>query len=108
MRWYLLSVFTGIALSACGQVSELEAFVECTEKLESVLPAAKGLSDQNFSEDIGGIGETKTNGDFNFVVPATNGSVLWTCRGNLKSRRIDEVSFEGVVKKPSNAEYWSY
>ena len=108
MRLFTLALISGLALSSCGQISQIEAVAQCLEKLESVFPAAKGLSDQDISEDIVGFGEDNFNGRFSFTVPAPDGSVFWTCKGNVESRRIDEVGFKGAVKKPANAEVWSY
>ena len=108
MRLFTLALIPGLALSSCGQVLQIEAVAECLEKLEADFPAAKGLSGQDISEDIVGFGEDNSNGNFSFTVPASDGSVFWTCKGNLESRRIDEVSFKGVMKRPADAEVWSY
>ncbi len=108
MRLAALALMSLLALSSCGQVSQIEAVAQCTERLETVFPAAKGLSDQDISGDIAGFDDDAPNGGFSFAVSAPDGSVFWTCKGNVESRRIDEVSFKGVVKKPANAEVWSY
>ena len=108
MRLPTLALISALALTSCGPVLQIEAVAQCQEKLETEFPAAKGLSDQDISEDIAGFGEDSSNGSFSFAVPAPDGSSLWTCKGNIDSRRIDEVSFKGVVKKPASAEVWSY
>ena len=106
LKLVILVSVTG-ALAGCDLYSQLDVFVACTERLESVSPSAKGLFSKDFPE-IDGFGQPDAGGEFKFDVSATNSSKAWTCAGNSKSRRIREVSYDGVVEKPSNAEYWSY
>ena len=108
MRLHRFSVSAAFLLPACTQVTEIEAFVACTERLETVIPNAKGLPEKDFSGDLEGVGSTGSDGNFKFIVPTTDRSMRWACNGNLKSRRIDEVSYDGVVKRPAHNEHWSY
>jgi hypothetical protein len=108
MNWHGVAMFAALPLVGCDQVSEIEAFAKCTERTEIEIPAARGLTDRNFSEQIKGLGKTDPKGNFKFAVVKRDGSLLLTCSGNLTSRRIDEVSFEGAVTRPANADYWSY
>jgi hypothetical protein len=107
MRCSALMVLAGFALSGCGQVSEIAAMGACMEKLETIFPEAKGLSDDDIG-DVEGLGSADSDGSFSFTVAYNDGSPAWSCRGNHKSHQIDELSFEGTVKQPTDEEYWSY
>lgn len=80
----------------------------CVNRAEAVFPEAKGLSDQDWPGEMDGLGEAKPNGDFVYSVRDKDGSLYFSCRGNVSDGRIDEVTYKTKTARPSETEYWGF
>ncbi|MCP5397251.1 MAG: hypothetical protein H6918_11065 [Sphingomonadaceae bacterium] len=97
-----------LSVSGCSVVTEIATFASCLEQIEAVFPQASGLSEEEFSGDVLGIGQVDSAGNFDYSVLDAEGGTYVGCKGNLESRRIFEVTFEGETASPVNSGNWSY
>jgi len=105
-------------LSACGEMSpteqaKMEALNACSERSEALF---SGMSDGSYELRFG---EPKADNfrsgkDGYFVLevpdlgPGAKSQFLWTCSGNLKSHVINLIEFDGIAKRPTGGQVWSF